>query len=214
MTSPLQRIRIAGSALVCLAPLLALACGGGQGQQGGGEGIVPEAGLSFGRVPGLRGAQVMVLPVQEVRGVPSSMRPESEVVFALEQRGAEVRWVLPDELRRMAARSPGVELPVENLPVGSFLRVEVQRVGDPLYGHLRRLGAMTGADVALLPIRIRFRPEADERPPAIEIAAALVNVRNGRVYWFGIVEGASGPADDPGTLASAADALARRLSPR
>ncbi len=214
MTSPLQHIRLAPHAFVCLASLLALGCGGGQGQQGGSEGITPEAGLSFGRVPGLGGVQVMVLPVQEVRGVPSSMRPEAEVVYALEQRGSEVRWILPDQLRRTAARSPGVELPVENLPVGAFLRVEVERVGDPLYGHLRRLGAITGADVALLPIRIRFRPEAGEASPAIEIAAALINVRNGWVYWFGIVEGASGPADDPGTLASAADALARRLSPR
>lgn len=207
--------RRTGWRFLLVIPLLAgVACGGGAGQQEGGDGgITPEAGLSFGQPPLLQGRQVMVLPLQQTRGVPSSMRPESELVFALRERAPRVDWILPDRLREIAARTPGIDLSLENLPVGAFLQVEVQRVGDPLYGHLRRLGGLTGADLALLPIQVRFRSRTADMPPAMEIAASLVDVRSGRVYWFGIVDGAAGEADDPATLASAADALARTLTP-
>lgn len=184
------------------------ACAGGAGQS---EGITPEAGLSYGQPPALAGRQVMVLPVQSTRGVPSAVQPDAELSYALQERGPEVRWILPDRLRELEARSPAIDLSVERLPVRVFLQAEVRRVGDPLYGHLRRIGGLAGADLALIPVLVSYRPEAPETSPAMEIAAALVNVRNGRVYWFGIVEGRSGGANDPGTLASAVAALARTV---
>ena len=171
----------------------------------------PVAGAQSGAVPDLRGRQVMLFPAQSVRGLAEGMDVELELAFALTGRGSQVLWILPAEIRSALARSPGLQVPLDALPVGVFLRAEVDRVGDPLFGYLRRLGALTGADLALIPVEIRYRAAADTVLGATEIAAALLSARNGRVYWFGVVEGQGGGAEDPGSLASAADALARRL---
>jgi hypothetical protein len=189
--------------LIVGAVALLLGCGGRRS--------APVAGSESGGVPNLQGRQVMLFPVQSVRGLAEGMDPELELAFALTGRGSQVLWTLPAELRSILGRSPGVQVPIDALPVGMFLQAEVDRVGDPLFGYLRRLGALTGADLALIPVEIRYRAAADTIPGATEIAAALLNARNGRVFWFGVVEGQGGGADDPGSLASAADALARRL---
>jgi len=188
-----------------LAAFLAVGCGGR------GSAPPPTAGTSFGRPPNLQGAEVMVLPVQGVAGIASALQPESEIVFALRDRGSRVGWIFPDELRETVARSPALELPLERLPVRVFLQAEVRRVGDPLYGHLRRLAAIAGVDLALIPIAVRHRPETPEREAGIEIAAALVRARSGHVLWFAMVDGEPGSGDDPSALASAADALARAV---
>ena len=189
--------------LIVGAVALGLGCAGRQ--------TAPVAGSESGGVPDLRGRRVMLFPVQSVRGLADGMDPELELAFALTGRGSQVLWTLPAELRSILRRSPGVQVPIDGLPVGMFLQTEVDRVGDPLFGYLRRLGALTGADLALIPVEIRYRAAADTIPGATEIAAALLNARNGRVFWFGVVEGQGGGVDDPGSLASAADALARRL---
>lgn len=177
---------------------------------GGGRQPAPRAGDSMGRVPSLQGRRVMVLPAQDVVDVPGAA--DAEIAFALEERSGErVRWVLPREMREMLRRSPGLPMRIDGLPVDMFLRGEVNRVGDPLYGHLRRLAAMTEADLALVPIQVRYRAGDDATPSAVEIAAALIDARTGRVHWFGIVEGEPGARGDPRTLASAADALARAV---
>ncbi|MEX0741799.1 MAG: hypothetical protein WD079_03315, partial [Phycisphaeraceae bacterium] len=69
-----------------------------------------------------------------------------------------------------------------------------------------------------IPIEVRRAASPDGVAVAgealsVEIAAALLSARTGRVYWFGIVEGEPGAAGDPRALASAVDALVRRLVP-
>lgn len=172
----------------------------------------PQAGTQMGFVPDLRGTRVMLLPVQSAPGL-SRGAPEAEVVFALTQRSDEVLWVEPADLRRMVQRTPGLDLTVDRLPVGMFLQAEVRRIGDPLYGYLRRLAAIADSDVALVPVQVRYRPETAERAGGVEIAAALIHARTGRVIWFGIVEGQEAAVDDPGAVASAAEQLARRIVP-
>lgn len=161
-------------------------------------------------VPDLRGSRVMLYPAQSVQGVPNAV--DAEIGFALSQRPGVV-WVGPAEMRRALTSSPGLDSPLEGLPVGMFAQVEVQRIGDPLFGYLRRMSALVGSDIALVPVFVRFRPESPERPSGIEVAATLISARNGQVLWFGVVEGATGAADDPRSLASAAEALGRRLVP-
>lgn len=152
----------------------------------------------------------MVLPVQDAVAVPGAL--DAEIAFALQERsGARVRWVMPREMREMLRRSPGMPTRVDGLPVEIFLRARVERVGDPLYGYLRRLAAMTEADLALIPVQVRYRAGDEATPAAVEIAAALVQARTGWVYWFGVVEGEPGDREDPRSLASAADALARAV---
>ncbi len=175
-------------------------------------GSMPAPGEARGGVPDLRGRRVMVLPVQGTVGLGEGLDPDAELGFALESRGRGVGWVLPPRIREILRRSPGVRAEPGDLPVAVFRQVEVKRVGDPLYGELRRLAALTGADLALLPVEVRYR-EREAGAGMYEVMVALVYVRSGRVPWFGVMEGEPGGRDDPGTLASAMDALARALLP-
>ena len=172
------------------------------------RGPAPEPGTEPGPPPDLRGRSVLVLPIQLLEGVPPGLTADAELAHALQSRGETVRWAFPPELERALARSPGLNARMYGLPVGSFLLAEVERVGDPLYGDVRRLTALVGSDIALIPVELRFLEEG-----AYRLTVALMNPTTGRVLWFGVVEGGSGGVDDPGTLASVADALARALLP-
>ena len=174
-----------------------------------GTGAAPVAGTSEGFIPDLRGRQVMVFPVQIRAGVPGDASPE--IVFALRARGAVVDWIFPDELEALLARSPSVDSAVTGLPVGIFLRAQVERIGDPLFGQLRRLGGLTGSDIALIPVAVRAGTESSGGASVVEIAATIVNVRNGQVIWFGIVAGRPGSVADFGSVASAVEVLAETL---
>lgn len=164
-----------------------------------------------GPIPDLRGQRVMLFPVQSLRGVGPAL--DAELAFALEGRGGGVDWVAPEEMSGASRTSPGMDVRLSGLPVGMFLQGEVRRVGDPLLGYLLRMGALVDAELAFLPVEARYRPAAGDVLSGVEIAAALVAVRSGQVLWFGVVEGAPGDADDPRSLASAAEALSRRVLP-
>lgn len=196
-----------GLAPVVAAAVVLAACGGPPGTA-----PAPTAGSSRGRIPDLLGATVMVMPVQSLRGVTGDAT--AELVDALRARGQGVHWLMPDTLRIALQRSPSLDVPLEQLPVGVFLRAQVNRLGDPMFGYLRRLNALTGARVALIPVEVRRGQAAADRRGADEYAAALVDAESGRVFWFGIVRGESGEAGSPRSLASAADALARTLLPQ
>ena len=184
-----------------LATVLTFGCAG--------TGAAPVAGASAGFIPDLRGRQVMVFPVQIRAGVPGDASPE--IVFALRARGAVVDWIFPDELEALLARAPSIDSAVTGLPVGIFLRAQVERIGDPLFGQLRRLGALTGSDIALIPVAVRAGTESSGGASVVEIAATIVNVRTGQVIWFGIVAGRPGSVADFGSVASAVEVLAETL---
>lgn len=201
-----------------------LAAGGGvmlltfaAGACGFGRSAPPGAGESRGGIPDLAGMEVMVFPVQSSSGVRGDAT--AELVFALGDRAPDVAWVFPDELRAVAARSPALDVEVDRLPVGIFMRAEVRRVGDPLFGNLFRLASVTNARAALIPVAARYR-DPDAGDPAdssnvtsgtVEVTAALTDVGSGRVLWFGVVAGQAADRSDPVALASAMDALARRF---
>lgn len=168
----------------------------------------PEPGTSQGTPPDLRGRRVMLLPVQEMVGFRGT--PDAELAFQLQAREPAVEWILPERIQSMLDRSPGIRAETRGLPVSVFLGTEVRRIGDPLYGELRRMAALVDAEVALIPVRaaVHTTPTGGE---AIRLHAALVEVRTGRVAWFGVEEGMAGEAEDPAVLASAVDALARTL---
>lgn len=158
--------------------------------------------------PDLSGRRVMVLPVQQVMSVGGDA--DAELAFGLESRGPEVTWVLPAEVDRVLARSPSMDARTRGLPVDAFLAAEVRRVGDPLYGTLRRLAALVDTEVALLPVRAQ---EVSTQGDSVRVRfhSALLDVRTGRVLWFAVEEGETTTSGDPRALATAADAVARRL---
>jgi len=151
----------------------------------------------------------MVLPVQRTTGVGDGVDSEIEFVFA--GRGDEVDWVFAPELQRSLDRSPGVRASIRGLPVSMFVEAEVNRVGDPLYGQLRRLGALANCDLVLLPVRMRYAAVDAQGDMGIELSAALIRVRTGRVFWYGVVGGRPGPVDDFATVATAVEALAAQV---
>jgi hypothetical protein len=196
--------------LLLLAGTLA-ACGGRS---------LPAAEDRARPAPDLTGRRVMVLPVQTGawRGVPvpgavlEGAELDAELGFWLPERAPRVQWVLPPELDRALARSPGLGIDLRALAVGSFRRAEVRRIGDPLYGDLRRLNALVDARWALVPVAAAFveTPGADGR---VEVAAALVDTVTGEVLWFGVAGGEAGRLADGAVIATAARALARALVP-
>jgi hypothetical protein len=190
-----------GPALLLVYPLSA--CGG--------TAPPPEPGQSRGVPPDLRGRRVILLPVQRVVGVAGD--PDAELAFTLRDRGREVDWILSGEVSRVLARSPAIQTQITGLPVGLFLQGEVQRIGDLLFGQIRRMAALVAADAVLLPVRASF--ERDSRDsgasPRVRFTAALVEARSGRVVWFGVEEGGDFPREDPRGLASAVECLARTL---
>lgn len=185
------------------AALIASGCGSGRVE-------APKPGAMRGFVPDLRGMRVMVMPLQRKTGLRDDLDPE--IAFALKAKGAGANWILPDELARTLARSPVLDVPLSALPVGIFLTREVNRIGDPLYGYLRRAAAISDAQVAVIPIEARRRVEPDGSS-VVEIVATMLDVRSGKVIWFGTVEGQPGPAGDFQIIASAVDALASMLLP-
>jgi len=149
----------------------------------------------------------MVVPFQQPGAVPGDV--DAELAFMLRSRGEGVTWVLPPRLQEAVDRSPGLGARIRGLSVGAFSGAEVKRVGDPLFGDLLRLGSLVNAEVALVPIRAWVH--SGESGPRVRLSAALIQVRTGRVLWYGIEEGGPGEPEDPGVLASAVDALGRKL---
>ncbi|HSG47273.1 MAG TPA: hypothetical protein VLA43_05570 [Longimicrobiales bacterium] len=187
---------------VLAATALLAACAGGGGEPAPASGTLA--------VPGLAGQKVLVFPVQEASSPDDATR---ELVFALENRRGTGSWIFPEALRSTLARSPQLDVPLDDLPVGVFLRAEVRRIGDPLYGMIRRAASLNDATTALLPVGVAFRPATPDAPAVMEVLAAVVDVTTGRVVWLGRESAPASSSDDPGGVARAMDMLAGRLLP-
>lgn len=196
MTNPRTLLHLAA------ATALLTACAGGGGEPAPLTGPLPASGLA--------GQTVLVFPVQEA---PSADDATRELVFALEGRRGTARWIFPGALRTQLQRSPQLDVPLDDLPVGVFLQAEVRRIGDPLYGMIRRAASLNGATAALLPVAVGWRPETAEAPSAMELVAAVVDVTTGRVIWLGHESAPAASPDDPGGVARIMDTLAGRLLP-
>lgn len=180
-----------------VAALLALACGGKEDD--GTPAPLPPP-------PDLTGAVVMLLPSQ------GQARLDPELAFWLQERSPRTTWILPDRLQPVVDRSPGWRVQLDALPPGFVEVGGRRRATGQLYDHMRRLGAMVDARLALIPYPAPA-PVADSAGIALELTGVLVDVVGGRVVWHGTVRGASVPPGAEPSPASAAEALARALSP-
>jgi len=173
----------------------------------------PEPGWERGGVPDLRGTTVLLLPVQ-ASGVGDRGAVDGELRYALESRGPAVRWLGGRELEVLARQAGRLGADVHALPVSIFEVGEVERVGDPLFGAVYRLGAIADARYALLPVAARTT-EVEEDPGQVRanLNLALLDTRSGRVLWQGILEGTPGAQGSPAPLASLAERVAGRLLP-
>jgi hypothetical protein len=157
--------------------------------------------------PSLAGARVMLLPARAQ--APEQL--DSELAFWLVDATPETEWVLPAELQAAVDRAPAWRLRLDALPravvdVGGGDR----RVRDPLYGALRKLGAVVDADLAVIPLSAAEL--SDSTGVQLALAAALVDIRGGRVLWLETVRGERNP-ERGAAVASVAETLARLLVP-
>ena len=138
---------------------------------------------------------------------------DAEIRFTFSDRGREVEWIYEEEVQRMLDRTPTMDARLRGLPVSLFQAAEVERVGDPLYGQLRRLAALVDAEGIFIPIEASFEPNETiiDSAPRVRFTAALVDPRTGRVVWYGIEEGGDFEQNDPRALASAVERLAETL---
>ena len=184
--------------------LLIAACGGGTSPP-------PQPGQTRGSAPDIRGRRVILLPFQQVMGVAGD--PDAELAYRLKEVGVGVDWIEEEEVTEVLQRTPGMEARTRGLPVGQFLLAEVRRIGDPLYGHLRRMAAVVDADAVLVPVAATFQTNdaVVESEPRVRLTLALIEPRTGQVVWFAVDEGGDFDRDDPRGLASAVENVARTL---
>lgn len=203
MAAPLRSAVLRAWRVVGTGILFAAACGGKE---------PPSADRPAPPAPDLTGRAVMVLPVQPTAGaVPAGL--DAEIAFWLADHGNSVRWVFPPALEQALHRSPALQdIALHALAVSSFRRAEVRRIGDPLFGDLRRLGALVDTRYALVPVAGGYVPRPDGAG-RVELAAALIDTMGGAVLWFGVVGGEPGVHGAPTVVASAAQALARTFFP-
>jgi hypothetical protein len=186
--------RLAASRFTALLAVLSLACGGAK------EPGVPEPPPP---ARDLTGAIILLLPSQGQAGL------DAELAFWLRERAPRTTWILPDRLQPVVDRSPGWRVQLDALPPGFTEYGGSRRVTGQLYDHLRRLGAMLDARLALVPYPAAV---ADSAGIALELTGVLVDVVGGRVLWHGTVRSDPAPPGTEPSAASAAEALARALS--
>lgn len=108
---------------------------------------------------------------------------DSLLGLALEERGPEVKWVLPPELRKTARRAPGIA-PDPDRMGQAILRVpNMKDVPDPLRSQLRSLVALNGGRFALVPAALAFTQLPDGAGLRAEFSLALADTRTGKVVW-------------------------------
>lgn len=172
--------------------------------------------------PVLTGVHVVLFPVQQGR-VPAADATlhhwpvdrdalDTEIGYWLTQNKAAATWTLPPAIERALQRSPGLDVDPHNLAVGLFQRARVERIGDPLFGDIRKIAAVSDAQLAVIPVAAEF-VGASEQTAHLEIATAIIKM-DADVLWFGVIAGTEHGANSGAAIASAAQAFAQAFAPR
>lgn len=165
-------------------------------------------------VPNLAGLDVMVLPAQPAPGgVPAGF--DEALAAVLETEYPSVDWVLPPAIDRVVQRTPSLDIHPHALPVSILRSPDAERIGDPLYGDLRRLGAIVDARYAVVVYQAGYvtPPDSIGGHGRIEAAVGIIDTIGGRILWRGLVAGERGPAGDEVVLGTAVQRLARLIGP-
>jgi len=205
------RVRVNG-VLVCMLLLGPAACAPRRAP-------VP-APASAASAPSLAGAAVLVLPVQGGT-VPTRDSTahhwaadraalDAEIAYWLKQTAPRSKWLLYDAIDRALQRSPGLDVQPRDLAVAVFSRAQVRRIGDPLFGDIRKLAAVLDAQVAVVPVAAEFIGPSREAA-TLNIAAAVIAL-DADVLWFGVIAGNEPGVGSEAALASAAQAFARAFA--
>jgi len=112
---------------------------------------------------------------------------DSLIARALTERVPEVMWVLPEEMRRVARRAPGILMDPDRMAT-AMLRHNLSKTPDPLQSQMRSLTGAVGDRLSLVPASLLFYREPDGTGRA-ELSMVLVDVRLGDIWWRSVVKG-------------------------
>jgi len=205
-TNPLKYKTVVRGAWFATVLLGATACGGksesSQTPIPAPTAPLPTAGIASAKVPIL---PLTMIAAEDSLGWKDELGNRQAALAAADSvigslitgRAPEVNWVLPDELRREARRSPTIAANPDQMGT-SLLRAEkLEMVPDPLRADLRTLVALANARYALVPAALVFRRKvgsADSRMATAELSIVLVDARLGRIGWRTV---ARGDGEDP-----------------
>lgn len=197
------------------------------------------------RVPS--GVNLVLAPVQSVAPTPSGAWPggagsrqdalaalNSEVDFAVSEEPLARNWTPPGEVVEQVRRNPLLDVDPEHLSYRGLLADrDEEELYSPLHGQVRRLSALLGARLVVVPLRVWYAPsdtalagrEDGELPRVVAgdrrvtmggravARVALIDARAGRVLWKGEVASDPAPGDSPALLATLAANLVDTLIP-
>jgi len=160
---------------------------------------LPTAGIASARVPVLPLTLIAAedsLGWQTVLGSREAALAAADSVLGtlIRTRSPEVNWVLPEELRREARRSPTFAANPDQMGTALLRAEKLEMVPDPLRAELRTLVALAGARYALVPAALVFRRTAGSTGgmATAELTIVLVDARLGRIGWRTVARGDGG----------------------
>jgi len=120
-------------------------------------------------------------------------RADSLIVLELQSRGPEVTWLTPHELRKLARRAPGMLNDPDQLGQAMLRSERLEKIPDGLAAQLRKLVAIAGGRMVLVPAALSFSHTPDGLYRA-DLALVLVDTRRNEVVWrSGAVGQGAGP---------------------
>lgn len=125
---------------------------------------------------------------------------DSVLAQTLEERAPEVKWVLPDELRRIAKRAPGIAPDPDRMGQAIMRSPKLEDLPDPLRIYLRDMVALAGGRMALIPAVATFH-QAGPGMIKVEFSLVLADSRRAKVMWRTL---AAGTGSTPATALAAA----------
>ncbi|MDH4044306.1 MAG: hypothetical protein OEY20_08210 [Gemmatimonadota bacterium] len=191
-------------AWVVVVAALVLGCGG---KSSGADDQAPEPEPTL-ELPtaGIAGEPVAVYPVtlvtaaEELDWQPylairreALDRADSIIGALLTERSPEVTWILPADLRRAAARAPGLLTNPDQMGTALLRAPGVERIPDPLRSQMRSLNGVAADRFSLVPTALIFTRTPDGRGQA-ELTLVMADVRTGLLPWRTV---ARGVGDDP-----------------
>ncbi len=127
---------------------------------------------------------------------PALLRWVDSVLFeGASSRAPEVKWIPPQELRRISRRAGGLMPDPDQMGQSIMRSWGMSSVPDPLRSNLRRLLAVAGGSrYAMIPASVVFKSDSTGAL-AVDMAVLLADVRTGRVVWRSMAKGSGGTPD-------------------
>jgi len=114
-------------------------------------------------------------------------RADSLVADVLQERAAEVRWILPPRLRRASRQAPGLVPDPDHMGQAVLRAPRLRQVPGGLLVQLRNLLAVTDTRIVLVPAAASFgladTSAAATSPVAVTAVLVLADVRTGSILW-------------------------------